>query len=107
MGPEAKVEAFLVKEVKLQGGLCVKNKGTRGFPDRTVILNGATVFVEVKAEGEEPRPEQIRVFKQIISQGGVVFVIDSKEQVIEFMVFMMSDYEEEESVIVLPGNMVH
>ena len=104
MGPEAKIEAYLVKSVKDAGGMAVKNKGTRGFPDRTVLLNGLVVFIEVKAEGEEPRPEQIRMFTKISAIGCMVFVIDSKDRVDDFMVFMLQDMEEDVGLI-LPEHM--
>lgn len=48
---EKEVEARLVKEVKARGGMCLKwvSPGSKGVPDRIVLLPGGRVFfVELK-----------------------------------------------------------
>jgi Holliday junction resolvase len=70
---ESDIERYLVQRVNAMGGLCWKftSPGTAGVPDRIVVMNGHTVFVEVKAPGEIPRPLQVKRFRQIDDKGGV------------------------------------
>jgi hypothetical protein len=81
---EAKVEKYLIRYVKDKGGLCLKfiSASMRGLPDRIVILpQGKIFFVELKAKGKKPRPEQTRVHKLFSSLGVKVYTADSKEKV--------------------------
>ena len=74
---ESTIEAYLVKRVKALGGEVRKVQwvGRRGAPDRLVMFpqlvmlitrqivdhrGRTTVWVELKAPGEKPRPEQLR-----------------------------------------------
>lgn len=52
MGPEAKVEQFLVRQVSKYGGRAEKwcSPSNVGVPDRIVFLNKQTWFIEVKSE---------------------------------------------------------
>ena len=43
----------------------------RGFPDRTVLIRGRIAFVELKAPGEKPRPEQYKWLKDLRALGFV------------------------------------
>lgn len=81
---EANVEKYLIRYVKDKGGLCLKfiSASMRGLPDRVVILpQGKIFFVELKAKGKKPRPEQTRVHKLFSSLGVKVYTADSKESV--------------------------
>ena len=81
---EANVEKYLIRYVKDKGGLCLKfiSASMRGLPDRIVILpQGKIFFVELKAKGKKPRPEQTRVHKLFSSLGVKVYTADSKESV--------------------------
>ncbi len=81
---EANVEKYLKRYVKDKGGLCLKfiSASMRGLPDRIVILpQGKIFFVELKAKGKKPRPEQTRVHKLFSSLGVKVYTADSKEKV--------------------------
>ncbi len=79
---EGYIEGYLVKRVKACAGMCLKfTSGINGVPDRIVILNGHTVFVETKAPGEEPRKLQLVRHSQMRAAGGDVRVIDTREQV--------------------------
>jgi hypothetical protein len=51
MGPEAKVEQFLVQQVSKYGGRALKwcSPSNVGVPDRIVFLNKQIWFVEVKS----------------------------------------------------------
>ena len=87
-GPEALIENHLRKEVKKAGGMCIKFTGQKDVPDRVVILNGITAFVEVKAPGVKPRASQKRMFGKMYDAGAIVFILDSKEGVTEILRFM-------------------
>lgn len=81
---EANVEKYLIRYVKDKGGLCLKfiSASMRGLPDRIVILpQGKIFFVELKAKGKKPRPEQTRVHTLFSSLGVKVYTADSKEKV--------------------------
>lgn len=75
------IEKHLVNEVKNAGGIAYKfvSPGRRGVPDRIVVLpNGRVVFVECKAPGEKPRPDQLREHERLRAMGQTVVVLDSK-----------------------------
>ncbi|CDL86305.1 VRR-NUC domain-containing protein [Xenorhabdus cabanillasii] len=75
------IERHLVNEVKKAGGIAYKfvSPGRRGVPDRIVVLpNGRVVFVECKAPGEKPRPDQLREHERLRAMGQTVLVLDSK-----------------------------
>lgn len=56
--------------------------GEKGIPDRLVILpGGKCIFVELKREGEKPRPIQDFRIKQLMHLGCNVLIIDSLEDV--------------------------
>ena len=94
---EKEIEAHLVKRVKELGGECRKIQwiGRVGAPDRLVMLptwcmpnpklDGATIWVELKAPGAKPRPSQIREHERMRSMGQRVVVIDSIEGVEELL----------------------
>lgn len=78
---ESTIEKHLVAEVKKAGGMAYKfvSPGRRSVPDRLVLLpGGRAVFVECKAPGEKPRPEQLREHERLRAQGFTVIVLDSK-----------------------------
>mgnify|MGYP001813087655 CR=1 FL=1 len=89
---EKTIERYLVKQVEDRNGMCLKfnSDSMRGVPDRIVVMNPMTVFVELKAPGEQPRPEQERCFDKIVDAGGDVFVIDNKDDVDDFVHLMTS-----------------
>ena len=84
---ERDVEKRLVREVERRGGLCLKFTSTslRGVPDRIVVYEGLTCFVELKRPGEEPRPLQKKIIKQLQQNGALVFVISDLEELQYFM----------------------
>lgn len=79
------IESFLVHHVKRLGGLCLKQEwiGTRGAPDRLVILPGKLMMVELKATGAKPEAHQLRMHERLRALGVQVEVIDSVERVEE------------------------
>ncbi|MBD2797204.1 VRR-NUC domain-containing protein [Xenorhabdus sp. 18] len=75
------IEKNLVSEIKKIGGIAYKfvSPGRRGVPDRIVVLpDGRVVFVECKAPGEKPRPDQLREHERLRALGQTVVVLDSK-----------------------------
>ena len=79
---EKTLEQYLYKTVKDLGGMCLKQTGIKGIPDRLVILPGGKYyFVELKREGEKPRPIQDYRMKQLMYLGCNVLVIDSIDDV--------------------------
>ncbi|MDE9499348.1 VRR-NUC domain-containing protein [Xenorhabdus bovienii] len=78
---ESVIENHLVKEIKKAGGIAYKfvSPGRRSVPDRICILpGGRVVFVECKAPGEKPRPDQLREHERLRAVGCEVVVLDNK-----------------------------
>ena len=85
---ENRIEKYLKKRVSQIGGKAFKfvSPGVSGVPDRIVLLPGArSVFVELKAPGEKPRPIQLHRIKQIRTLGFRVEIIDGKDGVDKFI----------------------
>lgn len=94
---ESVIETHLVKRVKELGGEVRKVQwvGRRGAPDRLVMLPRQTpeqarfpfgrkalsIWVELKAPGEKPKPHQAREHERMRKMGQRVVVIDSIEGV--------------------------
>ena len=78
--PEGTVEDYFIQRAADYGCMCLKftSPSTTGVPDRILIGHGKTVFVELKAPGEEPRPRQVVVIGEMRDHGAVVEVVDSK-----------------------------
>lgn len=78
---ERDVERHLTKAVRAAGGLALKftSPARRNVPDRVVVLNGRTHFVELKRPGERPTTAQEREHDRISDAGGTVWVVDSVE----------------------------
>lgn len=85
---ESSIEKYLVKMVKIDGGECRKLNwiGRNGAPDRVVMLNGKTIFVELKAPGKTPDPHQLREHERMRKMGQIVVVIASLDKVDEMLV---------------------
>ena len=84
---ERDIEIHLLHEVKKRGGICWKfaSPGTAGVPDRVVVLNRETWFVELKAPGKKPTALQERRMGQLRQAGANVTWLDSREAVDEFI----------------------
>ena len=79
---EKQIERKLCDEVDKLGGMCLKQNGIAGIPDRLVLLpNGKCAFVELKAPGEKPRKLQKIRMKQLRKLGFKTYVIDGVEQI--------------------------
>lgn len=84
---ERDVEQYLVERTKVAGGECRKLKwiGRHGAPDRLVMLNGKTIFIELKAPGEKAKPHQVREHERMRKMGQRVEIVDSFEGVDEVL----------------------
>lgn len=82
MTPEGKVVAAIKKAVKKHGGETrkVEWSGRRGAPDLLILLPGRHLFVEAKAPGEKPRPEQLREHERLRAAGFSVHVVSSEAE---------------------------
>lgn len=81
---ERDIEAYFVKRVKEVGGEQRKfvSPGRRSVPDRICgFAGGRFAFVELKAPGEKPRPDQLREHEKWRRLGFLVFAADTKEAV--------------------------
>ena len=88
MAAESRLERHLDYLVKTHGGFTRKKvyQGRTGAPDRQVFMpNGAIYFVEMKAPGEKPRPNQVAELTLLDSMGFSVWVIDSMDGVNDFI----------------------
>lgn len=56
-----------------------------GMPDDLFIRRGQVIFIEFKAPGEQPTPQQLRRHKQIRQNGIPVHVVDSLEDARELL----------------------
>ena len=84
MKPEAKVETRLRNRVKSLGGVAVKfaAPGYRSWPDRLVLMpGGEAYFVELKAPGKKPTPQQLLRHQMLLGLGFPVTVLDSTNNV--------------------------
>ena len=73
---EKAIELQLTRTVKAAGGMCPKlvSPGTDGMPDRMILLPAGRIgFVEVKAPGKKPRPNQKAVHRILEKLGFTVF----------------------------------
>lgn len=84
---ESEIEKYLVKKVQGIKGLCMKwvSPGNSGVPDRIVIFDRGVYFIELKRPGERPRALQVETIRRLQMQDMIVFVIDSKQRVDEFI----------------------
>lgn len=91
---ESTLERRLVREIKRIGGLAPKwtAPGTRGVPDRIVILpNGIVAFVEMKAPGKNLTPLQERWAAILRDLGHRVYKLDSVEAIDRFIAEVTAD----------------
>lgn len=88
MDSEKLLEKNLREKVKSLNGLALKFhcQSFTGFPDRIVLMPfGKLYFVELKSEGKKPTKIQLSVHKILCDLGFLVFVIDTKEKLSNFL----------------------
>ena len=75
---EKTIEMRLKDYVESVGGMFIKLTGLKGIPDRLMCLPGGLVcFMELKAEGEAPRPIQLVWLERLKALGFVAVWVDS------------------------------
>ena len=76
---EAVFEEILIEYAASRGWLFRKLKflGRRGAPDRLFAKDGRVMFVELKAPGELPSPNQVREIDELRAAGLEVHLIDN------------------------------
>lgn len=85
---EKTIEATLERKVKSLGGWAIKLLPFRvaGLPDRLVLMPlGRVFFVEMKSKGAKTEKIQEYVHKKLAKMGFVVYVIDDKTKLDNFL----------------------
>lgn len=87
MRPEERIEEYLISRCRELDYLHYKftAPSTIGVPDRIVIGNGHTLFVELKAPGKKPRRSQEVIISEINDHGGCACYTDSFEGIDEIL----------------------
>jgi hypothetical protein len=86
---EIEVEDYLVEQAKAIGGEVRKLRwiGRNGAPDRVIMFEGKTIWVELKRPGtKRANPHQIREHERMRRAGQTVVLIDSFEGVDKLIV---------------------
>ena len=81
---EKTIEQKFRAAVRDVGGVAVKftSPGFDGVPDRLALLpDGKMAFVEVKAPGKKPRPQQLARHRLLRKLGFKVYVLDDESQI--------------------------
>lgn len=79
---ERELEKRLSKAIRDRSGICMKfvSPNCRGVPDRIVLLNGKTFFVEVKRPGGVISPIQKLMLNRLRKKGFRAFVIENDKE---------------------------
>lgn len=81
---EISIENYFQDRVKALGGREMK-LGMNGWPDRIVVIQGRTGFLELKRPGETPRPLQVRRISWLRAAGALADYADTREKVDAFL----------------------
>lgn len=84
---ESKIEKALTAEVKRIGGYCFKLVPTleKGLPDRLVLFQGRTYFIELKNEKGVISTKQKEMILKLQADGQKVEIINSLEAINNFI----------------------
>lgn len=83
---ESRIESALIKAIKAKGWKTYKLLAHRGAPDRLILpIGGDAFFVECKAPGLLPRPEQLREHIRLREIGYNVYVLDQLSRITEVL----------------------
>lgn len=106
MGPEAKIEDEARRLARKHGIYTRKftSPGHTGVPDRLFIFEGIVLFIEFKAEGEEPDPLQAREIRKLMAQGVLATWADNMTM-IAFMFKAMRERDVEDLILVCQKRM--
>lgn len=81
---EREIEQLFRDAVRREKGCAYKfvSPGMSGVPDRLVVLPGNKIgFVEIKAPGKEPRPEQLYQIRRLEKMGCYAAVLDDPSKI--------------------------
>lgn len=81
---EKTIEQKFQKAIKNMGGITIKQTDTNltGLPDRLVILPGPKyAFIEFKAPGKKPRPQQTHRINQLKKLGCTTYICDNPNHI--------------------------
>ena len=95
---EKEVEAYLRKTIRRHEGLPYKfvSPGRRGVPDRVPVIpcfDPSIQFIEVKAPGKEPEDYQEREHERIRKAGGIVHIVENKEEIDDLFFLLCTNPE--------------
>lgn len=84
---EKTIETHLRNQIEKINGKAFKfsSPGNNGVPDRIILCQGNTYFVELKKPGEKLRPLQRVMKKRFKKLGFNVYVLDSIDSVNKFI----------------------
>lgn len=84
---ESTLEGFLIKRVRMVGGVTFKlAPTTKGLPDRLVVFPGKDIYlVEMKAPGGRLSPMQTIQHTRLRSLGVEVVILDSRAAVVKWI----------------------
>jgi len=88
---ESDIEGYLNKRVKAEGGEVRKLRwiGRRNAPDRFIMLNGKTAFVELKRPKKKPTAAQDRERQRLEDYGANATWVNCEEHVDRLIDYMM------------------
>lgn len=91
--PEGIVEKYLFKQCKKLDVMCLKfaTPSTTGVPDRLLVINGWTVFLELKRPEGTLRRLQEEVTDIMRDHGADVRFADTKEKVDDLLAELISN----------------
>lgn len=84
---ESELQSDIIDFAHVRGWFCVKvvSPSRRGMMDLYALRKGRHVWIEVKRQGEEPRPQQAKVAREMRSQLAEVYAVDTIEQAREIL----------------------
>ena len=88
MAEEARLEAYLKRQVTKHGGLTLKftSPSVRGVPDQLVIFGkSGPVFIELKASNGRLHPLQKAMHAKLERHGATVYVVSSRQAIDELL----------------------
>ena len=90
---EKDVEKRLVSRVRAAGGVSWKfvSPNNRGVSDRIVLIDGRTIYVEVKRDGGKMTPLQVQFMQKILDNGGEHALVEGMGGVDKFAKKIKSD----------------
>ena len=85
---EKEIEQYLTSQAKKYGGYALKwvCPSWTGVPDRIILMpKGRIGFIETKAPGKEPRPQQLRWQERLRALGFLSFKADNKADIDRYL----------------------